>query len=88
MTARLHRYWFRFEKESLRMGLGCGVTAWTEEDAVALMRDGPFRGKPLPRVASVTVDVDVRTLDKSHIVPNIGSPNRRGVWFPQGFSLP
>jgi len=31
----------------------------------------------------VVEDVDVRTLDQGHVVPNMGAVNFPGVWFPR-----
>jgi hypothetical protein len=30
----------------------------------------------------IIVDVDVRDLDQGHVIPNMGPPNLRGVWYP------
>jgi hypothetical protein len=30
----------------------------------------------------VTEDVDIQTLDQGHVLPNMGVPSERGVWFP------
>jgi hypothetical protein len=93
VSARLHCYWLQFEGSAIEIGIpsACGVTAWTEEDAVALLRAGPFRGKGLPTIAAVTVDVDVDvdvfTLDEGHVLPNMEAPDRRDIWYPRGFSL-
>jgi hypothetical protein len=78
----LRRFWFRLEGSR---ELGYGVTAWTEEDAAFLIRYFFFKGGPLPK-AIVTADVDVPTLDAGHVLPNMESPNWRGVWYPRGFA--
>jgi hypothetical protein len=87
---QLRRDWFRFDDSApipgaSRSRLGYGVTAWTEEDAMALLREAVFHGKELSGIAAVIADVDVSTLDPDHILPNMEPPNRRGVWFPRGF---
>lgn len=86
----LHRYWFVFAVEdpaSLPPGvrMGCGVTAHTREEAIALVRLRVFAGQDLPRIGSLVEDVDVTTLDAGHIRPNMGNPVALGVWFPQGY---
>lgn len=89
---KLTRYWFEFEisDEDVRSystysGLkrGCGVTAYTYEDALAVLAEKLFRGDPIPPVRKFTEDVDVSTLDPGHVLPNIGVPTWRGVWFPR-----
>ena len=90
---RLHRYWIQFD-DPKRLGhglglvlvLGCGVTAFDLDDAIALLERDVFKG-PMPvRIASSIEDVDVRTLDPGHVIPNMLPPDRRGVWFPMGFA--
>lgn len=86
---KLTRYWFEFEPQPSAplpcgLGLGCGVTAFGLEDAKVLLRqcivrisdDGP------PEIRRITEDVDVRTLDAGHVLPNMGICSERGVWFP------
>jgi hypothetical protein len=83
----LHRYWFKFDPPSCPMGftLGCGVTAYSREDAEELLREHVFKDEEMPRVISVVEDVDVRTLDQNHVVPNMGVVSLRGIWFPLGY---
>jgi hypothetical protein len=73
----LHRYWFK-----TREGLGFGVTAYSIEDALSLLAE---IGRPLKldkHVVEVIEEVDIRELDQGHVIPNMGPPNFRGVWFP------
>ena len=81
----LHRYWIVFDdprRFALGLGLGCGVTAFDLRDAISLLEQQLFKG-PLPfPIASTTNDVDVRTLDEGHVIPNMRPPNLRGIWFP------
>jgi hypothetical protein len=62
------------------------VTAYDYGDAMDMLRQRVFNGAE-PSVADVIVDVDVSTLDKSHVLPNMGSTIVRGVWFPLGYDL-
>ena len=82
----LHRYWFRLagDVSDLPMGaaLGVGVTGVDRDDAEQLIRLALFKDARLPRVVEVVEDVDVRELDHGHVVPNMGDPSRRGVWWP------
>lgn len=88
----LHRFWFMFDIRSadwswpssvLRAGLGC--TGWSREDCENLIREKVLQGGGGPPIRSVIEDVDVSTLDPRHVLPNMGSPLRRGIWFPRGF---
>jgi len=51
--------------------------------AEALVQAERFGGEPLPAGFSVVEDVDVRDLDPGRVVPNMGDPTLRGVWFPR-----
>lgn len=67
-------------------GLGCGVTAFSYEDALDLLQDKVFTEKPIPPVSSVIEDVDVSTLDADHVRPNMGNPLKCGIWFPLAYA--
>ena len=75
----LHRYWF-----DVRVGLGFGVTAYSIDDARTLLDEylRRWRGTCEVEVIDIVEDVDVRDLDQGHVIPNMGPPNLRGVWFP------
>ena len=61
-----------------------GVTALDRADAESLLAMSTFlAGRPLPAISEVVEDVDVRGLDPSHVIPNMGDPSIRGVWFPR-----
>jgi hypothetical protein len=79
----LTRYWITFERnaEPSFLDLGCGVTALGKTDALTLLQKA--LGHELPPIAAIIEDVDVRTLDQGHVIPNMGSPSERGVWFPK-----
>lgn len=83
----MRRFWFRFEPlgEPSALNRGCGVTAHTLDDALLLLRERVFTGRQLPRIAETIEDVDIRTLDQGHVIPNMGVVSIRGVWFPLGF---
>jgi hypothetical protein len=73
----LTRYWFK-----TKTGLGFGVTAFSLEDAKALVAE---RARELQReyeILEIVENVDIRELDQGHVVPNMNPPNLRGVWFP------
>jgi hypothetical protein len=73
--AYLRRFWFKFENHP-NSPLGYGVTAWTEEDAKAILQSQVFFGAPVPK-AYIRVDIDVSTLDAGHI-PEHGSAQLAG----------
>jgi len=87
----LHRYWVEFEitpgelgmyPSYAGLGLGCGVTGCTWDDALRLLRERLFQNDPVPAITRVVDDVDVRHLDGGRVRPNMGSPSERGIWFP------
>jgi hypothetical protein len=57
-----------------------GVSAYSLEDAISLLRDAGFEIDP-----SVTVRENVRftEFEERHIGPNMGPMQLRGVWFPR-----
>lgn len=73
----LHRYWFKTKQE-----LGFGVTAYSIEDARSLVDEAARRIGSGCEVVEIVADVDVRQLDQEHVIPNMGPPSLRGVWFP------
>lgn len=78
LAAHLRRFWFRVPGH-----WGIGVTAETLPVAVELAARAAARmGWPFDP-ALVEEDVDVRTLDQGHVVPNMAPPVWRGVWFPR-----
>jgi hypothetical protein len=82
------RYWIELDVApddwNLPVGLhhGCGVTAKDYDDAIEIVREEIFAGQPLPAVLNVIEDVDVGSLDGNEVLPNIGLPLVRGIWFP------
>lgn len=81
---RLRASWIEFGGDApLRLALGCGVTAFNLEEALKLITDLVLNGQTAPAATRVTVDIDISTLDASHVRPNMDSPFIRGVWFPK-----
>jgi hypothetical protein len=74
---RLRRYWFKTKER-----FGFRVTAYSLEDAKHLVDDAARSLSVNYEVLEILEDIDVRTLDQNHIVPNMGAPNFRDVWFP------
>ena len=83
----LRRYWFSFEPvpEPTPLNLGCGITAFSNEDAINILNQKIIPRRGGLKIAEVLEDVDVSLLDPKHVFPNIGSVHIRGVWFPKGY---
>jgi len=85
----LTRFWIEFDtdrdKIPLGLGYGCGVTAYDFSDALKIIQTKIFNGQNLPDIRAKKENIDIRTLDQNHVVPNMYSPNKRGIWFPIGF---
>jgi hypothetical protein len=76
-TPKLRCYWFKTKED-----LGFGVTAYSLDDAKHLVGDAARSLGMNYEVLEIIEEVDVRTLDQNHVVPNMGAPNFRCVWFP------
>ena len=61
-------------------GRRLGVSAYSLEDALALLAASGYDVNP--STATVRTDVRVSDLDQFHVVPNMGTIVRRGVWYP------
>ena len=87
MTKPLHRYWFQFQVNEAEvqtwLSLGCGVTAYDRDDALALLKEPVFRSAEIPKIERMTEDIDVTQLDPNHVLPNMGLVTDRGIWFPR-----
>lgn len=81
---RLHRYWIRFDGSANHPGaaMGCGVSAVDRQDAVSLIA-ADLGEAAVESIRDVVEDVDVRQLDEGHVIPNMGDPSLRGIWFPR-----
>lgn len=64
---------------------GCGVTAFDYSDAISLLNKTVFLNLKMPSIKKVVENVDIRNLDEGHVIPNMSSPDIRGIWFPLGF---
>jgi hypothetical protein len=86
----LRRFWFKFERlpTPTAINLGCGVSAYDYDDAISLLQERMFGPNGPPAIEQCTQDVEIQTLEKNHVLPNIGNLDARGIWFPQGFEEP
>ncbi|MDR6781624.1 hypothetical protein ABIE26_001888 [Pedobacter africanus] len=85
------RYWIKFNFENyapIPSGtiIGCGVTALDYEDALNIINDKLFKNNSMAPIENLIENVDISTLDAGHILPNMGLPNVRGIWFPLGYN--
>jgi hypothetical protein len=62
--------------------ISAGITAYDEADARRIFEDQVVTAYGSRTIIAMTTDVDVSTLDKGHVSPNMGDPSSRGVWFP------
>lgn len=83
----LKRYWFVFERSSKPtiLNAGCGVTAYSYDDAICILRERLFDGVS-PTILESQENIDISTLDQKHVIPNMGSILARGIWFPLGYN--
>ncbi|UXE68862.1 MAG: hypothetical protein KA713_09915 [Chryseotalea sp. WA131a] len=84
------RYWFEFDSNQIKdlppgLPLGCGVTAYDYNDAISILRQSVFKGQEIPELKNKKENIDIRTLDQRHVIPNMKDPTLRGVWFPLGY---
>ena len=70
------RYWFK-----TRLRLGIGVTPHTLEDARRMISERLTIGD-FGEIIEIVTDVDVRSLDQGHVIPNMGPCSNRGIWYP------
>lgn len=84
----LNRYWIRFQPGSSRSAPrpGCGVTAYSYEDALEILRTTIFSGDEMPVIEQVIEGVDISQLDQKHVIPNMDAPIWRGIWYPKGYA--
>jgi hypothetical protein len=87
---KLIRFWFEFDFTNSNipfgLGLGCGVTAWNYDDALTILKEKVFVEFSLPTIKKVDMDVDIMTLDKGHVLPNMLPPNISGIWYTLGYN--
>ena len=89
-NSRLRRYWIKLSGNGYAhplVSFGCGITAENESEALQILSTCVLSREEGLSVTSVIEDVDLRTLDAGHVLPNMLPPNWRGVWFPIGYDL-
>ncbi len=80
----MQRYWMEIKpvQGNLLAHRQFGITAFNQEDALAILRS---RIGVEFDVIQCNEGIDVSTLDKAHVLPNIGNVFPRGIWFPSGY---
>lgn len=80
---KMQPYWITFEAvpQPTALNIGAGVTARSDSDARRIV-NAAFQAA---KIATVVVVDGVASLEQGHVVPNMGSMNVRGVWFPLGY---
>ena len=66
-----------------RLTYGVGVTGWDRNDCLHMISRHLLDDDDLPPIRQEIVDVDIRTLDQLHVVPNMGVCSWRGIWYPR-----
>ena len=84
----LHRYWFQFARVLPPdiLNTGCGITAYDVDDARKMLDEYVFSVYQSRAVLSVAEDIDISSLEETHVRPNMGNPIIRGIWFPLGLN--
>lgn len=90
MNPKLIRYWFKFDIKTAfdyppGIGHGCGITAYSLDDALIIMDEKIFNSIKRPPLKVIKENIDISTLDQGHVIPNMKHPLARGVWFPLGY---
>jgi hypothetical protein len=86
---KLTRFWFEFnppDVKNLGLHLGCGVTAWTYDDAINKLETTVFNGQTIPPIKKAIENIDISTLEVNHIQPNTLIATTRGIWYPMGYN--
>ncbi len=61
---------------------GLGVTAWSVEDAIQLLRSHRFDIPDDLNEIQIQENVTFADLDRNNVIPNMGPMIMRGVWYP------
>lgn len=81
-TSSLETFWIEFPQDD-NFVLGIGVTAYSQEDAMNLIKDcGIEKWLEGALETKIIAGVQIGDLDQRNVVPNIGPLQLRGVDFP------
>ena len=84
LSARKHLVPFLFTIENEGRSDWYGVSAYSLEDAVSLLRASGLSVDPNQPNVSVRENVRLTDFEQRHIGPNMGPMQFRGVWYPRG----
>ena len=84
MNKLLTAYWIEFGP---LLASQFGVTAYSFNDAISILKQKVFRKEEIPPVKTFTENIKFRDLDQNHVVPNIGAISERGIWYPINFNF-
>ena len=73
-------HWITFPKDK-RAPLGIGVTAFSEDDAIGLIKEAGYENY-IKCDFVINRNIAIKDLDQNHVVPNMGPITFRGVWYP------
>jgi len=80
-TPALETFWITFPQDQ-NLVFGIGVTAYSEEDAFALIKErGVDKWFENAHEIKISQRVRIEDLDQSNVAPNIGPLQLRGVWY-------
>jgi hypothetical protein len=60
-----------------------GVSGYSLEDAISLLREAGFEIDPTDSSVNVRENVRLTEFEERHIGPNMGPMQLRGVWYPR-----
>ncbi len=83
MKHLLTTYWIEFGDM-----LNCqyGVTAFTLEDALTLIKEKAYPRETLPPVLRYKENIKYSDLDPNHVACNMGPMTERCIWFPDVYT--
>lgn len=84
MNKLLTPYWIELDRYT-ELASFVGVTAYSMDDVIFLLKEQLFRKEEMPRIKNVIENIQPKDLDQNHVVPNMGPITERGVWYPNFF---
>jgi hypothetical protein len=80
----LSKYWIVFVSEpDGAHERKFGVTAYSRDDAVALVREAIGSPDSMPLIDDLQENVAFEDLDQGHVAPSMHPMSERGVWYPK-----
>ena len=85
-SGSMKRYWFQFDLKNyldppMAIGLGCGVTAFSKEEAISILQEKVFIDREIPPIVKCIENVDISTLYGNHVLPNMALPFKKVCGF-------